>query len=131
MIFDYDEWHRYKNYMTIVQPEENKNLQGDEGMFCMQKTFKLAILAAYVDDEQMERVIDSIPKIENFRICVIGVPDKEDFSMQSRGAMREMEAKDQGAGGFVKRKFFSYDQDDENRIDYYDTWLTPSFRKKP
>ena len=87
LIFNNEEWRRYANYMKIVKPDENKNMQGDAGMFSMQKNFKLCILASYVDDEQMKRVMDSISHLGEFKIFV---SDKEhlDLTLNAKQAYK-------------------------------------------
>jgi hypothetical protein len=129
-IFDNDEWHRHKNYMSIVRDDENVSVKGEKGLYSMDRAWKLVILCTYVDDEHMERIINSLPCIESFRIMVVDKPTSEDFSCNAGNIIAAEALKDRAEVGAYIRKFSSYEDDHLNQLDHYSSWLFPKFRKQ-
>ena len=55
-IFDYENWHIYSKYMTMVRPDENVDLVGNKKCFMMNQKFQLVVLATYKTDEDIKRL---------------------------------------------------------------------------
>ena len=124
-VFNYEEFHRMANYMELVRPDENTDLYGNKGMFSMQRSFKLVILATYTDEAAAQKLRESIPGIENFQEIIV---EKDEAIGEVGAASYELrKAKTE----IVKKKaaFISYDHEMEKQMDFYDKWIEPSHRK--
>jgi hypothetical protein len=89
-IFNFEEWHRYTNYMKIVKESENKNMNGDPGLYGMVADFKMVLLHSFHNEAVMERIIESVgDNIKHFRVLIIEKPEELDLSLHAKKAVRE------------------------------------------
>ena len=70
-IFDFPKWRQPECHMKIVKDDENESPQKIKGKFEMKENFQMIILASYTSDEDMQKVVASIPHGEKLAKYVI------------------------------------------------------------
>ena len=112
-IFNFSEFHQYKNYMKIVKTEENFDFYGNPGNFSMQKDFRMCILATWIDDKHLKKLMTNIPGSSKMQLIYIEKGEALDFSCDSIKVLGEKRKEFQGA---VKTTFVSHEANENNRL---------------
>ena len=60
-VFNFAEWRKKTSYMKVVKEEENQSPMKVRGQYELNPKFQIIVLASYHSDEDMQKVVDSIP----------------------------------------------------------------------
>ena len=76
VLWEYEEWRKYENYMTVVRPEEDHGFDSDankaETKFMMHDKFNMIVLCSMPKDEiEFVRVVKSIPHYDEFECFIV------------------------------------------------------------
>ena len=69
-ITEFDEWRENDKYMKVVKPEENVDLLGNKKCFMINEKFMMVFLYRYTTDEDMVRIVQSIPNSDQMRFII-------------------------------------------------------------
>ena len=70
-IFDFAEWRKEDNHMSIVKDGENKDMMGNAGQYVLNPKFNMFILADYQSDEECQALLNIIPHSANMKKYII------------------------------------------------------------
>jgi hypothetical protein len=76
VLWEYEEWRKYENYMTVVRPEEDHGFDSDankaETKFMMHDKFNMIVLCSMPKDEiEFVKVVKSIPHYDEFECFIV------------------------------------------------------------
>ena len=79
-VFNFEQWREYDNYFKIVRDDEKFDYEGNQGRYEMRDKFMIAILCPYTNDEELLRLVDSIPNGDEFtKIIIAGEEEAKQF----------------------------------------------------
>jgi len=62
LVFDFEQWSKYENYIKVVGYSENYDKKLEMDQYRMQKGFKVVILATYSNDTNSDLLLSRIPQ---------------------------------------------------------------------
>ena len=71
LIFDFAEWRKEENYMSIVKEEENKDMMGNPRQYVLNPKFTMVILADYQSDEECQALLNVVPHSADMKKYII------------------------------------------------------------
>ena len=71
LIFNFAEFRKTENYKKILRGDEDKDVFGNKGLFELKDTFAITVLATYTDEEHIQKVLESLPNLDNFEKAII------------------------------------------------------------
>ena len=60
LIFDFEKWREYENYMQVVKTDENHDMLLQKGKYFMHDNFQMIILGTHKPGEQSEADVKSL-----------------------------------------------------------------------
>jgi len=71
-IFDFELWNTRSEYMSIVKPDENKDLLGNHDCYLRNPNFQLVVLLTYKSDAEVDKFTqENLPHADKMKKLIV------------------------------------------------------------